>query len=100
MDATDLDWALARVEFAGILIGGSLPWKLATGADCTRSARARGLRVHIGRAGTAHRVAWARRIGADSIDSCAPLWSRANLARFLCALRQEPLPLIEPVEAV
>jgi hypothetical protein len=32
------------------------------------------------------RVRWAQRIGADSIDSALPLWSDANLDRFLGAL--------------
>jgi hypothetical protein len=40
--------------------------------------------------GTPDRVRWARRIGADSIDSALPLWSSDNLARFLRALEPEP----------
>lgn len=55
----------------------------------------RGLPCHVGRVGTARRIAWAKRIGADSIDSCLPLWSRENLDSFLRALdgRQMELAL-------
>ncbi len=68
---------------AGLFVGGSLPWKIQTGAAWVHFAHARGLRCHIGRVGTPRRVAWARRIGADSIDSCLPLWSRDNLRSFV-----------------
>lgn len=45
-----------------------------------------GLLCHVGRVGGAKRVRWAREIGADSIDSSLPLWSRENLRVFLAAL--------------
>ncbi len=72
--------------FAGIFVGGSLPWKIRRARDWVRFAHAHGKPVHIGRVGTERRVAWARRIGADSIDSCLPLWSRENLESFLRGL--------------
>jgi NADPH:quinone reductase-like Zn-dependent oxidoreductase len=72
-----------------LFVGGSLPWKLATGERWVRFAHAHGRRCHIGRVGTPRRVAWARRIGADSIDSCLPLWSRENLDAFVAAVRGE-----------
>lgn len=74
-------------QFAGIFVGGTLGWKLRTGAGWVGIAHANGTPAHIGRVGTARRVAWARRIGADSIDSCLPLWSRDNLRVFLAALQ-------------
>lgn len=82
-------------KFAGIFVGGTLPWKIRAARDWVRFAHARGLRVHIGRVGTERRVAWARRIGADSIDSCLPLWSTGNLRSFLRGLgpRQPELAL-------
>ncbi len=76
--------------FAGIFVGGTLEWKVATGEDWVRFAHATGLRCHIGRVGTENRVRWAKRIGADSIDSCLPLWSQDNLRRFLRGLRPSP----------
>lgn len=93
MDSAALDYARKRADFAGILLGGSMPWKRATGAHWTAVAHRRGLQCHVGRAGTAQMVAWVRSIGADSLDSSTPLWSRDNLARFLGALFQEVLPL-------
>lgn len=81
--------------FDGLFVGGTLPWKLRTGASWVRAAHRRGLPCHVGRVGTAKRVAWAKRIGADSIDSCLPLFSRENLDSFLRALdgRQMELAL-------
>jgi hypothetical protein len=76
----------AARAFDGIFVGGTLGWKLRTGDAWVRFAHARGLPVHVGRVGTARRVGWARRIGADSIDSCLPLWSRENLEAFAAAV--------------
>lgn len=73
-------------QLAGLFVGGTLEWKIATGAAWVRAAHAHGLACHIGRVGTEDRIAWARRIGADSIDSSLPLWSEENLTRFLRAL--------------
>ena len=72
--------------YAGIFVGGSLPWKLATSAAWVQLARGHGLHCYIGRVGTAARVRWARSIGASSIDSCLPLRAGEHLAAFLAAL--------------
>lgn len=78
----------------GIFVGGTLEWKVETGAGWVRFAHDRNLPCHIGRAGAVDRIGWAIRIGADSIDSCVPLWSRRNLERFVAALDPAPqLPL-------
>jgi hypothetical protein len=77
--------------FAGIFVGGTLPWKLRTGHLWCDMAHKRGLICHIGRVGTAKRVHWARRAKADSIDSCLPLWSHANMTTFLRALNTRQL---------
>lgn len=78
--------AMTRHDLEVAFVGGSLPWKLSTGAAWVRLAHSIGRRCHIGRVGTAPRVRWAREIGADSIDSCTPLWSRGNMRRFVNAL--------------
>jgi len=72
--------------FAGLFVGGTLPWKLRSAREWVRLAHRHGIKAHVGRVGTERRVAWARRIGADSIDSCLPLWSEENLERFLRGL--------------
>ena len=79
--------------FAGIFVGGDLPWKLATGGAWVQWAHSIGLPCHIGRVGTPNRVHWARSIGADSIDSCLPLWSADNLRRFALALEQPQMTI-------
>lgn len=83
---TERDVAAVEHLFSGIFVGGSLRWKLATGGAWTSFAHARGKPCHIGRVGTGPRVAWARRIGADSIDSCVPLFRERNLVNFVRAL--------------
>lgn len=75
-------------RFAGLFVGGSLPWKLQTGAAWVQLAHELEMPCHIGRVGTVKRVRWAQRIGADSIDSSLPLWSSAKLDGFVAALER------------
>lgn len=84
MEASDVRAVMHR--FAGIFVGGTLAWKVRTGAAWVHLAHELDKPCHIGRVGTPARVKWAKRIGADSIDSCLPLWSKQNLARFVKAL--------------
>jgi hypothetical protein len=86
MTEEDVEAELDARRWAGIFVGGTLPWKIRTGEAWCALARRRAIGCHIGRVGTADRIAWARRIGATSIDSCLPLWSKENLARFVAAL--------------
>lgn len=83
----------ALAPFSTIFVGGTLPWKMATGQRWVQLAHANGRRCHIGRAGSVDRVKWAKRIGADSIDSCLPLWSKDKLRRFVAALHCTQLEL-------
>lgn len=83
----DLSWG----RFAGIFIGGSLPWKFRTGETWVKWAHQQGIRCHIGRATEKKRIWWARRIGADSIDGNGPLFTDKDLQdtiRFL----NDPMP--------
>lgn len=73
--------------FAGLFVGGSLEWKIKTGEAWVRFAHAHELPCHIGRVGTTRRVSWAKRIGADSIDSCLPLWCEKYLQNFVMAVQ-------------
>ncbi len=90
MTAADVVPHLPR--YHGIFVGGSLHWKLATGAQWTELARRHGLGCHIGRVGTAARVHWARSIGATSVDSSLPLRAREHLDAFLAAVG----PILRP----
>lgn len=78
--------AIAGSTVAGLFVGGSLPWKLRTGAEWCELGRRLGLPVHVGRVGTVERVEWAREIGASSIDSALPLWSADKLGAWAAAL--------------
>lgn len=70
-------------RFGGIFVGGaSMEWKLATSPMWVALAHARGLRCHIGRIGTLARLALAQAMGADSVDSCQPLWEHDRLVAF------------------
>lgn len=80
--------------FGGIFVGGTLGWKIGTGEAWVKFAHSLSKPCHIGRVGTEKRVRWATRIGADSIDSCLPLFSEENLQSFLedCALASTSSP--------
>lgn len=87
MGEADVERTL-RAGFSGVFVGGTLEWKLATGARWVEFAHGLGLPCHIGRVGTPSRVEWAAESGADTIDSCLPLWSREQLNGFVAALRR------------
>lgn len=90
------DLRFLRGEIDGLFVGGTLAWKLATGAQWCAYGHSRGWPVHIGRVGSARRIAWAIACGADSVDSCLPLFAERNLAPFLAALNQQGLGIQEP----
>jgi hypothetical protein len=70
-------------EFGGIFIGGAaMSWKLETAPMWIALAHQHGLPCHIGRIGTLARLELARSLGADSVDSCQPLWSLDRLEAF------------------
>lgn len=80
--------------FDGLFVGGTLSWKIATGSSWVAEAKRRGVPCHVGRVGNRRRLAWAKRIGADSIDSSLPLWSMAKLRLFLATLDSRQLELV------
>jgi hypothetical protein len=79
--------------WGGLFVGGTMKWKLETAPRWVALAHRLSMKCHIGRCGAVDRVRWARRLGADSIDSCVPLWSDANLCRFRAALDSPQLEL-------
>jgi len=69
--------------FGGVFVGGAeMSWKLATAPNWIALAHAHNLQCHIGRIGTVARLELVRRLGADSIDSCQPLWNMDRLEAF------------------
>ncbi len=90
MQDEDVRRALRVGEFRVLFIGGSLEWKLANVPRWVALGHAAGVQVHVGRMGTCRRARYARECGADSVDSCTPLWSKDHLRRFLEGLRGAP----------
>lgn len=75
---------------------GRLPWKLASGWWWTRLAHAMGKPCHIGRISGRERVRLVKSWGADSIDSCVPLWSADNRLQVLRGLADPPMDFDPP----
>jgi hypothetical protein len=75
--------AAVMPRFGGLFVGGaSMEWKLGTAPDWIALAHEHGAKCHIGRIGTLARLELARRLGADSVDSCQPLWALDRLEAF------------------
>lgn len=72
--------------FDVLFVGGSLEWKLETVGSWASLAREVGLSSHVGRMGGRGRVQLAKKMDVDSVDSCVPLFSDANMGTFLRAL--------------
>ena len=87
MVADELPW----LSIDGIFVGGTLEWKERYMAYWCHEAHHRNKPCHVGRVGTARRIRLARDAGADSIDSCLPLWSNDNARRFFDELAQETM---------
>lgn len=73
-------------RFAVLFVGGSLTWKLETMRAWADLAHEHGLECHVGRIGSRNRIMAAKRAGVDSVDSCTPLWSEANMQTFIGGL--------------
>jgi hypothetical protein len=98
MGVGDVRPFLDAQPIAGLFVGGTSAWKIRSAHHWIRLAHERGLPCHIGRAGTVRKVRWAKRLGADSIDSSFPLWTHKRLAAFMVAIsdappRQREMPL-------
>lgn len=85
----DVRLAVLRDDFAGIFVGGSLDWKRATAVRWVDLAHELGKPCHIGRVGTIQRTRWAKDLGADSVDSCLPLWKTSKMGAWLAVLRED-----------
>jgi len=57
----------------GYFVGGSMDWKLKTSEYWCKFAHNNGKKCHIGRVGTKKMYAWAKYIGADSVDGSTPV---------------------------
>lgn len=67
--------------FQGLFLGGSDAFKL-TAYGWAKLAHACGKKFHYGRAGTRRKVHHAHAVGADSLDSSYPLWTKPRFRQF------------------
>lgn len=90
------DVAPVVAPFSVLFLGGTRAWKLRTAAAWTAFAHAHGLECHMGRAGARDAIRVAREAGADSGDSCLPLFSEENLQAAIAALAEPlaPAPML------
>lgn len=96
-DGMTLDGVSPHVaSFDGLFVGGTGGWKLASGWWWVKLAHACGKPCHIGRISGRDRVRLVKSWGADSIDSCVPLWSKENRAAVLAGLADPPPPYDPP----
>lgn len=86
MGLDDVDSVLDR--FSGIFLGGTDHFK-ATALHWARLAHGRGKKFHFARAGTLRKVEFAKLVGADSLDSSFPLWTKERLRTFIEAVDME-----------
>lgn len=78
---------------AGIFIGGTTAWKLATLKEWARLAKARDCWCHVGRVNTVRRIGLCVEAKADSFDGSSASRFRKSLAKLDNARRQADLCL-------
>ena len=79
-------------RIAGIFLGGSNEFKLEAPMWCGFAHR-EGLKFHYARCGTRQKLHDAMRMGADSIDSALPMWTRERWTAFEDAWLEGPAEL-------
>ena len=72
-------------RWSGVFVGGTMRWKLRTGASWVSLAHEKGLPAHIGRTPQVRHLVWAASIGADSCDSTD--WARQDRHERIFAAR-------------
>lgn len=87
MDALEIDRLLDQDDrIQGIFVGGTMGWKLMTAGFWIELAHRHRRPAHIGRCGPLARMQWAKRLGADSVDSAS--WLRNGDERVRRAVRR------------
>lgn len=79
MEVRDVEPLLGR--YAGLFLGGTDAFKK-TALKWCKLAHAYGKLFHYGRAGTPSKISHAQKIGADSLDSAFPLWTKHRFDFF------------------
>lgn len=89
MDSAEIIGEIDR--FSGLFLGGTDDFKKQAGY-WKKIAIHNGKPFHYARAGTLSKLAHAIMIGADSVDSTFPLWTKDRLFAFIQALSQQQFP--------
>lgn len=86
LSLSDVPWQSCEAVF----LGGSTAWKLGRVArDLAAYGQARGKWVHMGRVNSKRRLAYAARIGCDSVDGTSwSRWSRRYIPTFERTMRR------------
>lgn len=87
MDVMAVFRIMREKDFAGIFVGGTVPWKKETASMWVSMAHSLGKKCHIGRVGTVADLRWARSIGADSVDSTS--WAQNDTHHYVLLARKE-----------
>lgn len=77
--------------FDGLFVGGTKEWKMASGFWWVSIAHTAGIPCHVGRISGREKTRLVKSWGADSIDSCVPLWSQENLMAVVKGLEDPPV---------
>jgi len=83
-------------QFDGLFVGGTTPWKMASGFWWVSLAHSRRMPCHVGRISGRTRTRLVKSWKADSIDSCVPLWSEENRVAVLKGLADPPVQFQPP----
>lgn len=86
MEEKDVEEFVKSYRVKVLFVGGTTEWKWRTVRKWIKLSRRLGLTCHVARVPSVKTVMAARRAGADSIDSTAPLWSEKKMIRFLEAV--------------
>lgn len=96
-DGMTLDGVSPQLQaFDGVFVGGSKEWKLTSGYWWVQVAHGMGKPCHIGRISGREHTRLAKSWGADSIDSCVPLWSEENRQAVVRGLADPPVDFDPP----
>lgn len=95
MNPLDVKMSLNTYPYTGVFIGGSNDFKLLTDETWENMTHKLKLKLHYGRCGTPTKIQRAIDIGADSIDSAFPLWTKERMENFVNIVKNNTVMEVE-----